>query len=202
MPKTPPKPAAAAKRVAPKAASTVKVPIKSPAREKKRAGRGGSLIGTDEYGDRVYTRMSPTAMDAFFHCLSRNGNVTLTCNELNLNRVEVYQLKKDEVFLARFNAAMSLGIDSWEDEAVRRAFDGYLKPVFQQGMKVGEVREYSDMLATMILKGGKPERYNSVTTTNLNLAGAVDLGLSALTDEELDNKINAKLRYLGSLPPA
>lgn len=201
MPKAPQKPAAAAKRVVPKAKPTPKVAIKPPALPKKRAGRGGSLIGTDEYGDRVYTRMTPTVMDAFFHCLSRNGNVTLTCNELNLNRIEVYHHKKNPEFLARFNTAMSLGIDSWEDEAVRRAFDGYLKPVFQQGMQVGEIREYSDTLAAMILKGGKPERYNPVTTTNLNMSGAVDLGLSALTDEELDEKINAKLRHLGSLPP-
>jgi hypothetical protein len=37
-------------------------------------------------------------------------------------------------------------------EAVRRAKDGYIKPVFHQGVKVGEVREYSDVLLMFMLK--------------------------------------------------
>jgi hypothetical protein len=213
MPKAPPKPAAAAKRVAPKAvakATKPKVAIKPPAKDQGRNGErlsriqrmaSGTRVGTDEFGERVYTPLGETALEAFFHCLGKNGNVTLTCNELNLNRVAIYHMKKDETFLARFNAAMSMGVDSWEDEANRRAFEGYLRPVFQQGMKVGETREYSDNLAALILKGAKPERYNPVTKldANLNMSGKIGVDHSLLTDEELDEKINTKLRYLGSL---
>jgi len=42
--------------------------------------------------------------------------------------------------------ALDIGADSLEDEAVRRARDGYDKPVYQQGQCVGHVREYSDTL--------------------------------------------------------
>lgn len=42
-------------------------------------------------------------------------------------------------------------------EAVRRAVHGVDKPVYQNGMQVGEIREYSDRLLGMLLKAYVPE---------------------------------------------
>lgn len=55
--------------------------------------------------------------------------------------------------------ALDIGADSLEDEAVRRARDGYDKPVYQQGQCVGQVRKYSDTLMVFLLKGARPKKY-------------------------------------------
>jgi len=62
--------------------------------------------------------------------------------------------------------------DALEDEAIRRAHDGTMKPVFHGGKKVGEVREYSDKLLIFLLKGCKPEKY--AVRRKFKHSGAVD----------------------------
>ena len=46
-----------------------------------------------------------------------------------------------------------------EAEADRRGVTGVVKPVYQGGIQVGEVREYSDTLLIFRLKGLAPDRY-------------------------------------------
>jgi hypothetical protein len=73
--------------------------------------------------------------------------------------------QEDEEFAARWKMALDIGADSLEDEAVRRARDGYDKPVYQGGQMVGTVREYSDTLMVFLLKGARPRKYRD----NINL---------------------------------
>jgi hypothetical protein len=65
----------------------------------------------------------------------------------------------DGKFREVYDEAMEDAIDLVEAEAHRRAVEGTLKPVYQGGEKVGEVREYSDTLLLAILKGRRPEVY-------------------------------------------
>lgn len=62
---------------------------------------------------------------------------------------------------------MDLGSDALEDEAIRRASQGTLKPVFYQGVQCGEVREYSDTLMMFMLKARRPERFKERSATEL-----------------------------------
>ncbi len=48
-------------------------------------------------------------------------------------------------FSKRFDKALDLGTTVLEDEAVRRATEGYLKPIYQQEKKVGQVRELATL---------------------------------------------------------
>ncbi|MBX6773030.1 MAG: hypothetical protein IRY83_14975 [Chloroflexi bacterium] len=50
-------------------------------------------------------------------------------------------------------------MDALEAEAWRRAVDGVERPVYQNGQRVGAVREYSDTLLIFLLKGGRPQKY-------------------------------------------
>ena len=50
-------------------------------------------------------------------------------------------------------------IPALESEAYRRAVEGNLKPVYQGGQKVGEIREFSDSLLMFLLKARKPGTY-------------------------------------------
>lgn len=64
-------------------------------------------------------------------------------------------------FTLRWAAAVEAGVDRLEDEAVRRAARGYERPVFQGGVMVGTVTEYSDTLMALVLKGKRPNLYNT-----------------------------------------
>lgn len=64
-------------------------------------------------------------------------------------------------FCVRWEAAVQAGVDRLEDEAVRRAARGYERPVFQGGVMVGTVTEYSDTLMALVLKGKRPNLYNT-----------------------------------------
>ena len=57
---------------------------------------------------------------------------------------------------ADWAAAVELGCDALEDEAVRRGCEGHLKPVFHRGKEVGAIREYSDVLLIFMLKARRP----------------------------------------------
>jgi hypothetical protein len=46
-----------------------------------------------------------------------------------------------------------------EDEAMRRAVDGWDEPVYQKGEQVGVVRKYSDSLLALLLRGRRPDVY-------------------------------------------
>lgn len=75
-------------------------------------------------------------------------------------RDEETGILKDD-FADRWAAAWESGVDLLEDEAHRRAYDGVEKPVYQGGVLVGTVTEYSDTLMGLVLRGKRPERYNT-----------------------------------------
>ena len=62
-------------------------------------------------------------------------------------------------FLAAWEEAAEIGTKALEREAARRAYHGTLKPVYQGGVKVGEIREYSDALLMFLLRARKPKKY-------------------------------------------
>lgn len=68
-------------------------------------------------------------------------------------------MKKDKAFARAFDDADTSVTELLERAAVQRAAYGILKPIFQNGMKVGEVREYSDSLAIFLLKARNPKKY-------------------------------------------
>lgn len=67
---------------------------------------------------------------------------------------------KDD-FHIRWAAAYRDGADVLEDEAHRRGVEGVEKPVYQGGVLVGTMTEYSDTLLNLKLRGKRPEIYNT-----------------------------------------
>lgn len=62
--------------------------------------------------------------------------------------------------------------ESLETEALRRARSGTLEPVYQKGMKVGEIRKYSDTLLLEMLRRHIPE-YRHRQQVDVNHTGGV-----------------------------
>jgi len=96
---------------------------------------------------------------------------------------------------------MQMGIDSWEDEAARRAFEGFERPIFQQGLHVGSERQFSDTLATLLLKAAKPEKYREDKTRVEHTlgGGSVRNAYADKTDDEVNEILNKKLALLGAV---
>jgi hypothetical protein len=96
----------------------------------------------------------------FLNALEDTASVRRAAKVSKVPRRTVYDwLEKDEAFKIAFDRSKLIAADALEDEAVRRAYEGYLKPVYHGGKKVGTIREYSDTLLVLLMKGGMPEKY-------------------------------------------
>lgn len=92
----------------------------------------------------------------FLEHLAETCNVSKSCEFSGLARQTAYEWKQaDPEFSADWEKALTIGADKLEEEAIRRAYEGYDSPVYQGGKLVGIVREYSDTLMCLLLKGRK-----------------------------------------------
>lgn len=81
------------------------------------------------------------------------GNVTAAVNELGLSRSGFYRRKEESKRFANLvDEAIDRGIDTLEDEARRRAFEGVSTPIVSGGKIVTHVQKYSDFLMGLMLK--------------------------------------------------
>ena len=97
---------------------------------------------------------------ALITALAQLGSVTRACQVVDISTVSVWNWKReDDNFRDAFNRAMEMAADLMDDELMRRACEGVLRPIFQGGKLVGSVRERSDTLLIFGLKGAKPEKY-------------------------------------------
>jgi hypothetical protein len=96
----------------------------------------------------------------FLAAIAESGNITAACEATRLSRAAMYEWRADDPsFAAEWDAALERGLDSLEDELMRRAKDGTLRPVFQGGELVGHTREYSDTLGIFLLKSRRRQIY-------------------------------------------
>jgi AcrR family transcriptional regulator len=122
---------------------------------------------------RAFTdRTRQRARDAFLAELALRGNISDAARAAGVSRRTVYEWREaDASFAADWNEALETAIDAMEREAYRRAFEGTRKPVIgrvgkdEDGILSDEngeplyLREYSDSLATLLLKAHRPEKY-------------------------------------------
>lgn len=164
----------------------------------QRTSKGQIAAGPD---DPKYTEITPLVIQAYLAALAIDGRPTTVAKELRVHYGSISALRREDPdFTAAFNLAMTQAFEFHEDEVRRRAFEGYLRPVYQQGMLVGHTREFSDRLAEMMIRAGKPELYNPKTIQVLEHSGQIGTRAGRMTDEELNDEINKKLRLLGSIP--
>ena len=126
--------------------------------------------------------------EALLQALSETANVQDSCRAAKVPRRTAYAWKAaDPAFAKAWDEALDRGADALEDEAVRRAHQGVLRPVFQGGKKVGDERVYSDQLLMFLLKGARPEKYKDRGTLDLNvipnLAGRLEAAQRRLEDK-------------------
>lgn len=100
------------------------------------------------------SKKSPERIKLFLDMLAMGKSPAYACKSADLGYTTVQEWRReDPEFAAQWAEAVEQGVDLLEDEARRRAYEGCERPVFQGGIEVGRVTEYSDTLMTVLLKG-------------------------------------------------
>jgi len=79
----------------------------------------------------------------------------------------------DPEFATAVEVAVESYADSLEHAATTRGRDGIVKPVYQGGVLVGYVREYSDSLLTTLLKSARPKKFRENVKQEVEHTGGV-----------------------------
>jgi hypothetical protein len=133
----------------------------------------------------------------FLEALCEGWSVTHAADRADRHRRRFYDLRDtSEEFAAAWDEAVEAGTQALEDEARRRAVDGWDEPVYQHGELAGTVRKYSDQLLTFLLKGRRPEKYREGATVELKQTVNE---LHIAPDPERTARVLAKLQEVGLL---
>ncbi len=130
----------------------------------------------------------------FLAALQEYASVSRACKRVKVSRTNVYYwLKHDPAFKVGFDEAAEVASFALEDEAIRRAYEGTNKPVYQKGELVGYIREYSDTLMIVLLKARMPEKYKDKSAMELGGMGGKPITVSALDGLTFEQLM--KLKY-------
>lgn len=123
----------------------------------------------------------------FLTALASCGNVTEACRIADVSRNAMYMWKNEEPdFAEQWKVYLAAGAELLEDEAIRRAREGYDEPVFHQGAIVGKVRKYSDTLLIFLLKGQMKDKYGDKLQTTVT-------PIESLSEDQLREKLAGML---------
>lgn len=105
-------------------------------------------------------KFTPKRREKFLELLRQQPNVSRAARMVAVTRRAVYDWRNNHPdFKAEWDDAVQEGCDLLEEEAWRRACEGYDEPVHYQGERVDMVRRYSDRLMERLLEAHRPEKY-------------------------------------------
>jgi hypothetical protein len=120
---------------------------------------------------------------AFIDALMAGATVVSACKRAGVDQALPYDRRKhDEAFRLAWREACEIGTEFLEQEAQRRAYHGTLKPVYQKGVRVGYVREYSDTLLMFLIKKRDPS-YREAAPVG-GLAGPITLNVQVVNVDD------------------
>ena len=120
---------------------------------------------------RRHSPITATERRAFLEALEHGWSVKNAAERTTHARQKFYELReKDEVFAAAWAEAYKAGTEALEDEARRRAVDGFWETTEDgDGNLLRRVHRYSDPLMHRLLAARDPERFG--TTSRVELTG-------------------------------
>jgi hypothetical protein len=105
------------------------------------------------------TRTKKEKQQDFFNRLGELVSITEAASAAGISRQTVYKWLKDGDFRNIYDKTMEVAAYKLEEEALRRALDGVIKPIIYRGEQVGELKQVSDKLLVTVLKARLPARY-------------------------------------------
>jgi len=119
--------------------------------------------------DELSEELTSEKAGVFLRALADYGNVSRAAEASGVSRQYWYRLRaEDEAFSRAWDKALAIGVEALEDEAKRRAYEGWEEPVWHKGTMCGAVRKFSDTLLIVLLKAHKPEKYQDRQKLDLN----------------------------------
>lgn len=104
----------------------------------------------------------------FLKAYSERGTIGRACEDIGITRTTYYRwLEADPEFVAGCKLATAAFGEKLENEAFRRAHDGWDEPVFFRGEMQGHVHKYSDTLLIFLMKGNMPGKYHDKASVEL-----------------------------------
>lgn len=129
---------------------------------------------------------------AFLVAFSERGSIRAACAATEVGRTTLYDWRRNDAeFAAAFESAREDVVDKLEEEAFRRAVEGWDEPQFGRIEKdldgeIGMVRKFSDHLLAKLLEGNRPEKFNKRRLEHTGKDGEpLTLDPSKLSDEQL-----------------
>lgn len=113
-------------------------------------------------------RLTTADRERFLASLGDGSTVRDACRLIEKSHVTLYELRKtDEAFAEAWEQAWEQGTQALEQEAHRRAVDGYDEVTYgADGEVLRRVHRYSDALLQKLLTGRRPDVYgNQVAIT-------------------------------------
>lgn len=145
----------------------------------KKPKRGRPVKGTEDWAP------------AFLQAITDGMHVRDAAAHAKVSGRKPYERRgNDEAFRVAWEQASKIGTQALEDEAARRAFHGTKKPVYQGGVLVGHIQEYSDTLIQFLLRARRPKRYREKTSIEHSGPGGKPMQFQHvrdLSDDELTN---------------
>ena len=138
-----------------------------------------------------YTSRTRKADEEFLTALRLGASVSRAAAAAGYTRRSCYRWREADPELAlAWDDAEASGTDKLEDEAFRRAHDGFKRPVFHGGEQCGDVPHYSDALLMFLLKSRRPDKYKERTAHEHTGRDGAPINV-ALTDHDRVKAIEA-----------
>lgn len=144
---------------------------------------------------------------AFLSAFRECGNVRRACEAAGVGRSSHYRWRdNDPAYREAYELAREDAADVLEEEAYRRAVEGYEEPVgWYRGKAGGVVRRYSDTLLIFQLKGLRPQKYADRvqlkgSLANLDLTQLPDHLLARIAAGEHPMSVLASAEPVAALP--
>ena len=96
---------------------------------------------------------------AFLEAYSKCGTISQAAEAAGITRKSHRDWMQRVAYAAAFKEAFEAACEALEQEARRRAVDGWKEPVYFKGEVVGSTPRYSDGLLIFLMKGAMPDKY-------------------------------------------
>jgi hypothetical protein len=148
------------------------------------------------YPEPLFPQITHQEKRAFLAAFAHSGRIRRACQSAQISWKSHYLwLKEDAVYAEAFLDAQRMAADFLEDEAIRRAVEGWEEPVFYRGEHVDNVTRFSDTLLIVALKGAKPEKYRENVKVEadltLRLEASLQQGVKRLESLRGGNRLSA-----------
>lgn len=119
-------------------------------------------------GKKALTMVTARWQEVFLTALRETGHVGRSCEVAKIGKNTAYMHRRaNPDFAKAWETAIEDAAYTLEDEAVRRARDGYDEPIIYKGKIIGTQKRYSDVLLMFLLKGIKPDKWADKLTIHI-----------------------------------